>query len=65
MECKFGTIQQIHQRLVSEGYFVSRYALRQWVKSGAFPSVQSGNKILIAYDQVLEFLTTGSVSAAL
>ena len=61
MPCKAGTIGQIHQRLIADGYHISQYALRQWVKDGTIPSVRSGKKIFIVYDHVVEFLTTGSV----
>ena len=62
MPCKAGTIGRVHQRLVEEGYCVTQYALRQWVKDGTIPSVRSGKKIFIVYDHVVEFLTTGSVA---
>lgn len=61
MPCKAGTIGQIHQRLVADGYRISQYALRQWVKDGTIPSVRSGKKVFITYAHVVEFLTTGSV----
>ena len=60
MPCKAGTIGRIHQRLVEEGYCVTQYALRQWVRDGIIPSVRSGKKIFITYDHVVEFLTTGN-----
>ena len=61
MPCKAGTISQIHQRLIADGYLISQYALRKWVRDGTIPSVHSGNKIFIVYSHVVEFLTTGSV----
>ena len=61
MNCKAGTIGQIHKKLVEDGYCVSQYALRKWVKDGSLPSVRSGKKFFIVYEQVLEFLTTGKV----
>lgn len=61
MACKVGTIKEIHQRLIDDGYHVTEYALRQWVKDGLIPSVRSGKKIFITFDHVVEFLTTGSV----
>ncbi|MBR2132560.1 MAG: hypothetical protein IJ955_08535 [Oscillospiraceae bacterium] len=57
MEYKVGTIRQIHRRLVQEGYGVSEYALRQWVKMGELPAVYAGNKALISYDNVLTLLS--------
>ncbi len=62
MNCKVGTIRQIHQRLVQEGYQVSKYALRKWIKNGLLPAVFSGSKALISYDRVLELL--GVIPAA-
>lgn len=56
MECKVGTIRQVQQRLIREGYQVSECALRKWVKEGKVPAVYTGNKALISYDRVLEVL---------
>lgn len=57
MECKVGTIRDIHKRLNCEGYHVSEHALRMWIKQGVLPAVYSGNKALIAYANVLELLS--------
>ena len=54
---KVGTIRQIHRRLVEEGYHVSEYALRQWVRSGQVPAVHSGITAYINYDMVIALLT--------
>lgn len=35
--CEVGTIPQIHSRLLQEGFHVSEYALRIWVKQGLLP----------------------------
>ena len=51
--CEFGSIRQIHQRLLAEGYALSEYALRQWVKTGRVPAVYSGKKAYITYASVL------------
>lgn len=51
-----GSINQIHQRLNSSGYAVSKRFLRQLVESGQLPYVKSGNKYLINYDSVVELL---------
>lgn len=64
MEYKVGTIRQIHQQLVHNGYRVSECALRRWVKEGLLPAVYSGTKALISYDRVLKILgaiPTGAV----
>ena len=62
--CKVGTIREIHQQLLHDGYHVSQYALRQWVKAGRLPAVYTGNKALISYRNVLDILQTGNFSPA-
>lgn len=64
MTCKIGTTQQIVNQLNQEGYPVTAYALRRWIKQGMIPFVSSGNKKLIAYAHVIEYLTTGSVTTS-
>lgn len=59
-----GTVQQIVQRLHFEGYQVSEYALRRWIKDGAIPSVRTGKKFLITYDKVVEYLKAGTIAPA-
>lgn len=44
--CEVGTIPQIHSRLLQEGFHVSEYALRIWVKQGLLPAVFTGNRAL-------------------
>ena len=56
MECKVGTIRDIHKRLNDEGYHISESALRLWVKKGILPAAYSGKKALISYANVLELL---------
>lgn len=53
---KVGTIRQIHQQLLQNGYHVSECALRKWVKEGRLPAVYTGNKALISYSKVLKIL---------
>jgi hypothetical protein len=43
-------------RLREDGYRVSEYALRSWVRSGAIPVRSIGKKALIYYPNVLAFL---------
>lgn len=62
MPCKAGPICKIHARLIQDGYEITQYALRQWIKDGKIPSVRSGTKIFIVYSHVVEFLTTGQVA---
>lgn len=35
---------------------VTEYAIRSWIKSGALPSVKSGNKYLLDMEVVRKFL---------
>ncbi len=51
-----GTIRQILRELRKNGFHVSEYALRQWVRSGSIPAVYSGSTAYIAYDAVVAFL---------
>ena len=62
MFCRVGTICEVHQQLLSDGYHVSKYAIRKWEQDGTLPSVRSGKKIFITYAHVVEFLTTGTVA---
>ena len=64
MVCKIGTVQQIARRLHSEGYQVSEYALRRWIRDGVIPSVRSGKKFLVTYDRVVEYLESGIIMHA-
>lgn len=43
-------------RLHSEGYAVSEYALRQWIRTGAIPARKAGNSFLLYYPNVLAFI---------
>lgn len=56
MNCKVGTIRQVHGRLTQEGYQISECALRKWIKEGRLPAVYTGNKALISFEKVVELL---------
>lgn len=56
MACNVGTVRQIRKRLVEEGFQVSEYALRRWIKNGTLPAVYSGKKALVSYQRVLEII---------
>lgn len=43
-------------RLHSEGYAVSEYALRQWLRTGAIPARKAGNSFLLYYPNVLRYI---------
>lgn len=57
MTCKAGSIRQVHRQFKQEGYEVSEYALRSWVKAGDVPAKYSGKKAVILYADVLSFLS--------
>ena len=50
------TIRNAVARAKSEGYPVSEYSLRAWVRSQQIPSVQAGNRVLLYYPNLLRFL---------
>ena len=56
MPCEVGSIREIHERLIQEGYRISQYTLRIWVKQGKLPVVYTGTKALLAYDKVILLL---------
>lgn len=54
-----GTISTIHKLLRSEGYMVSEYAIRIWIKRGVLPAAYSGRTAYINADNVRELLDKG------
>lgn len=44
-------------RARSEGYELSEYALRTWLRTGAIPSRKIGRDYLVYYPNVIAFLT--------
>lgn len=50
------TTRETVARLREDGYRVSEYALRCWIRTGAIPARQIGKKALIYYPNVLAFL---------
>lgn len=50
------TIRQAVTRAKDEGYPVSEYTLRAWVRSRQVPTVQAGNRALLYYPNLLRFL---------
>lgn len=59
-----GTIREICKQLNENGYHISEYTLRLWVKNAVIPSVFTGSRALISYDAVRRVLLceTESVS---
>lgn len=64
MPCQVGTIRQIHKRLRDEGFLVSEYTLRRWVKERKLPAVFCGSKALISFSNVIAILDNGLQSAS-
>ena len=56
MHCEMGSIAEIHQRLVAEGFHVTQYALRSWIRTGQIEAIYSGRKAFVSYHAVLRFL---------
>ena len=50
------TIREAAQRAKREGLPVSEYSLRGWVKTGASPVRNVGNKSLLYYPNLVSFL---------
>ena len=50
------TIRETVQRAKEDGYGVSEFALRQWVKSGAIPTRKVGQKVLLYYPNFLKYI---------
>lgn len=55
------TIREAVARAASEGIQISEYALRRWIKSGEVPARQAGNKTLVYYPILLDYLTFGAL----
>ena len=49
-----GVVDELHKD--DPDTSVTEYALRSWIKSGALPSVKSGNKYLLDMEVVRKFL---------
>lgn len=50
------TTRETVARLREDGYRISEYALRSWIRTGAIPARQIGKKSLLYYPNVLAFL---------
>ena len=50
------TIREAVARAKAEGYPVSEYALRMWIKQGTFPVRKVGSKFLIFYPNLVAFI---------
>ena len=54
-----GSITKVQKKLAEDGYEVSCYALRLWVKRGIIPAAYSGSKALISASSVNSVLENG------
>lgn len=50
------TVREAVKRAKQDGYPVSEYTLRQWIRTGAIPVRQAGAKILLYYPNLLRYL---------
>lgn len=53
------TIRNAVLRARSENFDISEYAVRRWVAEGRLPVLHSGNRALIYYPSLLDFLRNG------
>lgn len=60
--CNIVTVREAVQRCDADGLQVSESALRRWIKTGKLPVRKVGNKSLIFYPALCDFLrcSTGS-----
>ena len=56
------TINQTAKLCKEQNIGISRNHIRYLAKSGAIPSVQIGNKILINWDGLMNYLSTNTLS---
>lgn len=50
------TVREAVTRAKSEGYPITEYTLRGWIKTGAVPVRRTGRKILLFYPNLVRFL---------
>lgn len=50
------TIREAVQRAKVDGFPVSEYTLRQWVRTGAIPTRKVGQKALLYYPNLIKYL---------
>ena len=54
------TIREAVKRSKTDGMPVSEYTLRHWVKTGAVPVRMIGQKVLLYYPNLVEYLQCGN-----
>lgn len=62
MDFEVGSIREIHDRLVRDGYHISEYMIRRWTKDGTLSCVPCGCKVLVSYSALVTLLTNGTAS---
>ena len=50
------TVREAVKQAKQDGFPVSEYTLRQWIRCGAFPVRHAGAKILIFYPALIRYL---------
>lgn len=50
------TVREAVKRAKQDGFPVSEYTLRQWVRAGLIPVRKAGTKILIFYPNLVRYL---------
>lgn len=50
------TVREAVKRAKQDGFPVSEYTLRQWIRTGAIPVRKAGTKILIFYPKLVRYL---------
>lgn len=50
------TVREAVKRAKQDGFPVSEYTLRQWVRTGVIPVRKAGTKILIFYPNLVRYL---------
>lgn len=50
------TVREAVKRAKQDGFPVSEYTLRQWIRTGAIPVRKAGTKILLFYPNLLRYL---------
>lgn len=56
------TIREAVQRAKADGLPISEYTLRQWVRIGAVPVRRIGQKALLFYPNLINYLQCGNES---
>ena len=54
------TVREAVQRAKSDGLPVAECALRRWIKTGEIPTRAAGNKRLIFYPNLVQYLQCGN-----